>query len=101
MSKTTVKAYINKHDVEMFEIKLADTKYPVFISQFKALSILATNDNAEAIRPIKKHGRDMFEILKPDGKYFAVGEKKINTVLDSEAQILLALHASIDSTKEA
>lgn len=101
MSKTTVKIFTNDYDVEMFEIKLADAKRPVFISGVKVLSILATNDNAEAIKPVKKHGRDMFSVLKPNGSWFTVGEKKINTVLDSEAQILLALHESIDSTKEA
>lgn len=99
-AKTTVNYSVNQYDIEMLEIKTSE-KRPVFISLKKALAILGTNDNADAIEPIKKHGRDMFKVLYPDGKSFVIGENKINKVLDAEAEILQALHANIDSTKEA
>ena len=99
-SGNKVRFYVNQYDVEMLEIK-SGKKRPVFISLKKALAILGTTENVDAVEMVEKHGRELFRIMYPDGKKFNVGQTKVDTVLDSETQILLAMHSSIDSTKEA
>ena len=99
VTSTKVRIFTNEYDVDMLEI--AGEKRPTFISLKKALAILATNDDADLISEVQKHGRTMYKVSYPDGKGFVVGQTKIDTVLNSESEILLGLHASIDSTKEA
>lgn len=99
-NKTTVSYSVNQYDIEMLTI-LEPEKRPVFISLKKALAILGTNDNADAISEVQKHGKTMYSIMYPDGKKFTVGIRKINAVLNAEQEIVLGLHASIDSAKEA
>ena len=103
MTKTTetkpVKFFTNEYDVDMLEIPMALRS--VFISVKKALAILDTNDDAELITEIKKHGRTMYSITyKGTDKKFTVGMNKIDTVLANRSGILLALHANIDTTKQ-
>lgn len=90
---------VNEHGIEMLTIK--GEKRDTWISLKKAVAILATNDNADAISEVQKHGRTLYKIDYGTGKCFTVGQAKIDTVLDNESGILLALHSSIDSAKEA
>ncbi len=90
---------VNEHNIEMLTIK--GEKRDTWISLRKAVAILATNDNADGLTEIQKHGRTLYKVEYGDGKSFTVGLTKINAVLDNESGILLALHESIDTTKEA
>ena len=97
----TVKFFTNDYDVDMLELTIPK-KYPVRISVKKALAILDTNQDGGLIEEVQKHGRTLFSITyKGTKKSFTIGMTKIDTVLSMETEILLGLHANIDSTKEA
>ncbi len=84
---------VNEHNIEMLTIK--GEKRDTWISLRKAVAILATNDNADGLTEIQKHGRTLYKVEYGDGKSFTVGLTKINAVLDNESGILLALHESL------
>lgn len=84
---TTIKTSVNEYGVTMLEIKPLKQR-PVFISEKKALAILATNDDASALTAVVKHGRDLFQVSHLEGdRVFTIGEKKIRLVLDNSAGI--------------
>jgi len=83
MTKTSIKTFKNEYDVTMLEIK-EEKRRPLFISEKKVLAILATNDDASELKPVVKHGRDLFQVAHLEGdRSFTIGEKKIRVVLDN------------------
>lgn len=80
-----VRVFVNDYDITMLEINHGTR--PQYISLNKAGAILDTRDFPSLLEPTVFKGRNLFNVLKQDGKTFRVGANKIQAVLENAGEI--------------